>query len=94
MKQQLNQYEGADFLESDADIAEYLNLAWQEQDPAFFMTALGNVAKAKGVANLAEQTGLNRESLYKAFSGSRDARLGTFIKILSALNIEIAFHAA
>jgi len=94
MKQQYQNYDGSDFLDSDADIVEYLNAAWEENDAAFFMKALGNVAKAKGIADIAAETDLNRESLYKALSGNRDAKLGTLIKILSALHIQIEFKAA
>ena len=94
MKQQYNHYEGSDFLDSDTDIVEYLNAAWEENDAAFFMKALGNVAKARGIADIAAETDLNRESLYKALSGNRDAKLGTLIKILSALHIEVEFKAA
>lgn len=94
MKQQYQNYDGSDFLDSDTDIVEYLNAAWEENDAAFFMKALGNVAKAKGIADIAAETDLNRESLYKALSGNRDAKLGTLIKILSALHIQIEFKAA
>ena len=94
MKQQYQDYDGSEFLDSDTDIVEYLNAAWEENDAAFFMKALGNVAKAKGIADIAAETDLNRESLYKALSGNRDAKLGTLIKILSALHIQIEFKAA
>jgi len=94
MKQQYQNYDGSDLLDSDRDIVEYLNAAWEENDAAFFMKALGNVAKAKGIADIAAETDLNRESLYKALSGNRDAKLGTLIKILSALHIQIEFKAA
>ena len=94
MKKPFKTYDSSDFLDSDTDIIEYLNAAWEENDPAFFMKALGNVAKAKGISDIAEQTNLNRESLYKALSGNRDAKLGTLIKVLSALDIHVEFKAA
>ena len=83
MKQEYKHYEGSDFLDSDTDIVEYLNAAWEENDAAFFMKALGNVAKARSIADI-----------YKALSGNRDAKLGTLIKILSALGIQVEFKAA
>lgn len=94
MKQHYKPYEGSDFLDSDTDIVEYLNAAWEENDAAFFMKALGNVAKARGITDIAAETDLNRESLYKALSGNRDAKLGTLIKVLSALGIQVEFKAA
>ena len=62
-------YNPFDHLLKEADMREYLTHAFMDDDPAFFVTALGHVARHRGIAQLANDTGLNRESLYKALSG-------------------------
>ena len=58
-----------DFLKTDDEIATYLTEAYRDDDPAVFIVALGHVVKQKGLAQPAEDSGLNRESLYKTFNG-------------------------
>ena len=65
-----------DFLKTDDDIAAYLTEAYRDDDPAVFIVALGHVVKHKGLAQLAEDAGLNRESLYKTFNGQGSAEMG------------------
>ena len=79
-------------LHSDAEIAEFLTDAYRENDPAIFITALGLVVKHKGVAKMAEKAGLNRESLYKAFSGKAQPQWSTVHKLLHALGVELSVH--
>ena len=62
-------YNPFDFLLTKEEMSEYLNQAFLDDDPAVFVTALGHVAKAKGITQLAADTVLNRESLYKALPG-------------------------
>ena len=62
-------WDSAEFLTNDETIIEYLQTALEENDPAFFMKAVGNVARAKGMTPIAEEAQLGRESLYKALSG-------------------------
>lgn len=69
MKTEIKPYSPFDHLLTDADMGDYLTQAFMDDDPAVFMTALGHVAKHKGIAQLAAETGLNRESLYKTLSG-------------------------
>jgi probable addiction module antidote protein len=70
-------------------MGDYLTQAFMDDDPAVFMTALGHVAKHKGIAQLAAETGLNRESLYKTLSGKTQPKWGTVQRIIKALHITI-----
>ena len=67
-------WDSADFLTNDEVIIEYLKAALEENDPAFFMKAIGNVARSKGMSTIAQETHLGRPSLYKALSGERDPK--------------------
>ena len=82
-------WDTAEFLTDDEAIVEYLKAALEENDPAFFMKAVGNVARAKGMTNIAQETQIGRPSLYKALSGERDPRIGTVMKVLAALDIQL-----
>ena len=82
-------WDSAEFLTDDEVIIEYLKAALEENDPAFFIKAVGNVARAKGMTAIAEETQLGRPSLYKALSGERDPRIGTVMKVLAALGIQL-----
>ena len=71
-------------------IIEYLIDALEENDPEFFARAVGDVARAKGMTAIAQETQLGRPSLYKALSGERDPRIGTVMKVLAALGIQLS----
>jgi len=84
-------YKTSDYLTSAADIAAYLNEVLEEDDPKLLMLALRNVADAHGgVAALAEQTGLNRESLYKTLSCTRNPGIETINMILHAYKLRLS----
>jgi probable addiction module antidote protein len=82
-------FDVADYLETEADMAEYLSEALTLEDPAYFQHALGAVARAKGMAVIARKSGLGRQSLYKALSESGNPEFSTVIKVLAALGIKI-----
>lgn len=82
-------WDSAEFLTDDETIIEYLTAALEENDPAFFMKAVGNVARAKGMTAIVQETRLGRPSLYKALSGERDPHIGTVMKVLAALDIQL-----
>ena len=86
---ELKLYNPIDFLQSKEEIASYLNAAYREDDPKVFLVALGHVAKIKGISQLAKGTGLNRESLYKVFSGETQPRWDTIQRVMKALEINI-----
>ncbi len=72
-------------------MARYFELCLEEagDDPAFIANALGNIARAKGMSRLARETGLGRESLYKALSGEGNPRFSTILKVVSALGLRL-----
>lgn len=88
-KENYTPWDSAELLTDDEVIIEYLKAALEENDPAFFMKAVGNVARAKGMTTIAQETRLGRPSLYKALSGERDPRIGTVMKVLAALDIQL-----
>ncbi len=85
-----SKFDIADYLRSEADIAEYLSEALALGDPAYFQHALGAVARAKGMAAIAKKSGLGRQSLYKALSEGGNPEFSTVVKVLGALGIRIA----
>ncbi len=78
-----------EFLKSDEEIAQYLSDAYDDENPEVFVIALGNVVKARGVAKVARQSGLNRESLYKIFSGKAKPQWGTIHALMHALGFHL-----
>lgn len=91
MSSKLTKWDSAAHLKTDEDIAAYLDACFEEagDDAAFITHALGVVAKAKGMTQLAKQTGLGRESLYKALSGEGNPSFATILKVLRALGVQI-----
>ena len=67
MRIRIREFDASAYLDNDQVIAEYLTAALEDGNPDVFLSAIGNVAKARGMAEIAESTGLGRESLYKAF---------------------------
>lgn len=86
----LKKFDVVDFLDSDEALAEYLNVALEENDPKYFAKALGNVARAKGMSSVSEATGLGRQSLYRALSDDGNPRIDTLFRVLEALEIRLA----
>jgi probable addiction module antidote protein len=87
----LRKWDSAEHLKSEEDIAHYLETCFEEagDDAAFIAKALGNVAKARGMTQLAKDCGLGRESLYKALSGEGNPSFATILKVLKSLNLEL-----
>lgn len=88
---EFSRYDASEFLDSEEVIAEYLSAAIERDDPDAFITALGNVAKARGMAKIAEDTGLGRESLYKSLRPGAKLRYETVQKIVGALGVKMTF---
>ncbi len=82
-------WDAAQHLETEADMAMYLEVALQEGDPALITAALGDIARAKGMTQIARDTGLGRESLYKALSPEGNPEFATILKVVSALGIKL-----
>lgn len=87
-------FDAADYLDSEKVIAEYLNAALEDENPDVFLIAVGDVAKAHGMAQLAKDTGLGRESLYKALAPGAKPRYDTVLKLVRALGVELHATAA
>jgi probable addiction module antidote protein len=89
-------YDSADYLKSEEDMAAYLQACLEEapDDPAFIAQALGTVARARGMMQLAKDTGLTRVGLYKALSKDGNPSLGTVLKVLQALHLRISLRPA
>jgi probable addiction module antidote protein len=87
----LRKWDSAEHLNSDEDIALYLDACLQTagDDPAFIAKALGNIARARGMSQLARETGLGRESLYKALSGEGNPSFATILKVINALGVKL-----
>ena len=85
-------WDSAEHLKTEDDMQAYLQACIEESngDAAFIAKALGNIAKAKGMAQLSRDTGLGRESLYKALSGDVNPSFDTVIKVVKALNLRLA----
>jgi probable addiction module antidote protein len=92
----LTRWDSAEHLKSDEDIAAYLDACFEEagDDAAFIAHALGVVARAKGMTQLAKDTGLGRESLYKALSGDGNPSFATILKVMSALGVQLHAQTA
>ena len=86
----LKQFDVVDFLDSDEAMVEYLNVALEEQDPAFFAKAIGDVARARGMTAIAEASGVGRQSLYRALSSDGNPRLDTLFRVLETLDLRLA----
>ncbi|MFM8910991.1 MAG: addiction module antidote protein [Gemmatimonadota bacterium] len=82
-------FDAADYLDSEEVIAEYLNVALSSEDPDLFLQAIADVAKALGMAQVAKETGLGRESLYKALAPGAKPRYDTVLKLIRALGVEL-----
>ena len=85
-------WDPAEHLESEDDIVAYLEAALEVGDPALVAAALGDIARAKGMSQIARDAGLGRESLYKALSPAGNPEFATILKVVAALGLQL--HAA
>lgn len=89
-------YDSAEYLKTDEDMALYLEACFEEagDDSAFIAKALGNIARARGMTQLARDTGLAREGLYKALSENGNPEFATVMKVIKALGLKLHVEAA
>jgi len=85
----LAKFDAADYLDNEEVIAEYLNAALEDPNPEIFLAAVADVAKARGMTQLAKDTGLGRESLYKALAPGAKPRYDTILKLLHGLGVKL-----
>jgi probable addiction module antidote protein len=81
-----------DYLKTDEDMAYYLEAAMEDGNPAVIATAIGNIARAKGMTEVARKAGIGRVSLYKALSPDGNPEFATILKVVKALGLRL--HAA
>lgn len=95
-KTKTSRYDVADHLRTPGEMAAYLEASIEEAngDAAFIAKALGDIARAKGMTQVARETGLSRESLYKALSGERTPGFDTILKVMEALGLELHARAS
>lgn len=87
-------FDAARYLDSEEAIAEYMSAVLETEDPDLLLLALGDVARAKGMAQVARDAGLGRESLYKALTPGAKPRFDTVLKVAKALGVKFTAHAA
>lgn len=95
-KETFSRYDSADYLKNEEDIAAYMEAVMEEggDDPAFIAHALGAVARARNMTQLARDTGMTREGLYKALSGEGNPSFATVMKVARALGLQMSFRPA
>ncbi len=90
MAEKLTSFDPAEALTSDEAIAVFMAEAFASEDAGYIAHALGVVARAKGMAQIAKETGLSREQLYRSFSENGNPTLKTTIAVMKALGIELS----
>jgi len=85
----LTDFDTADFLKTEEDIAAYLSVVLEENDPNALIDALNTISRAKGMGYLAQKTGLARESLYRSLRPDAKPRMETILKILQGIGIKL-----
>ncbi|MDB5982238.1 MAG: addiction module antitoxin [Pseudomonas sp.] len=89
MSQSLTTFDMAALLDSDEAISEYLSQVLADGDNEEFLRAIGYIAKARGMAQIAKDSGMGRESLYKAFAPGAKPRFDTVLRVMHALGIDL-----
>lgn len=93
MKSAFSTFDIADYLDNEDVVAEYLTAAIEDENPDVFLAAIGDLAKARGMAQITKDAGLGRESLYKALSSGAHPRYETVAAVLRALGVKLAVVA-
>jgi probable addiction module antidote protein len=93
MKTKLTIWDPAEHLDDDEAMALYLDAAFAEGDSTLIAAALGDIARAKGMSDIAQKTGLARESLYRSLSPEGNPEMRTILKVMDALNLKLHVSA-
>jgi probable addiction module antidote protein len=88
-KTRTKSWDAAEHLKNDEDMVAYLEAALEDGDPALVAAALGDIARAKGMTEIAREAGLGRESLYKALSPGGNPEFATILKVIRALGLRL-----
>jgi len=94
MPLETTRWDAVDSLTTPESIASYLEAAFEDGTPALIAAALGDVARAQGMTQVAKQAGLTREALYKSLSPDGDPKLSTLLGVLGALGLKLTARAA
>ena len=94
MALETTEFDPSEYLDSEEVIAEYLAAALEDENPEVFLSAVGSVAKAKGMTEIAREAGLGRESLYKALAPGAKPRYDTVLKVMRSLGVRLTVSAA
>lgn len=94
MAETFSKYDTADYLKTDEDIEAFLEACAEENDAALMAQALGIVARARNMSQLARDSGMTREGLYKALSSDGNPSFATIIKVATALGLQVTFKLA
>jgi len=94
MKVKTSRFDAADYLATPEDCAYFLTDALETKDPAQIAHALGTLARAKGMREVAKKTGLSREGLYKILSDKGNPEIATILRVLQVLGIELVAQPA
>lgn len=91
MAEKFSRYDTADYLKNEEDMALYLDACIEEDpgDGSLIRTALGSIARAKGMSQLARDTGISREGLYRALSADGNPEFSTVMKVIRALGVKL-----
>lgn len=87
-------WDASEYLETEADIAAYINAALEDGDTAIIAAALGDIARAKGMTLLAKETGITRDGLYKALSPTGNPSFDTVRKVIKAFGLKLDVEPA
>jgi len=88
----LTSFDASEYLKTEEDIASYLSVVLEDNDPVLLNVALGDIARARGMTDIARKAGVSRESLYRSLSEDGNPSATTLLKVISALGIQL--HAA
>lgn len=89
MAEKLIPFDASEYLDNDEVVSEYLTAALESGDADLLLAALGDIAKARGMSEIAKETGLGRESLYKALAPGAKPRFDTILKVIHALGVKL-----
>jgi len=87
-------FDAARYLTNNAAIAEYMTAVLEADDPDLLLAALGDIARVRGMAQVAKDAGLGRESLYKALAPGAKPRFDTVLKVARALGVRLSAQVA
>jgi probable addiction module antidote protein len=95
-KEKFSRYDVGEYLNSETDMARFLEACMEEagDDATYIAAALGDIARARGMAQLAKDTGISREGLYKALSSDGNPSLATVLKVVKALGLQLTAKVA